>query len=426
MAKVVVYTMAYRGDVFPFVPIASELSRRGHDVTFVGPEELRGQLASEPFAFRDGDCGDLTPSGLDSHGDYVRRWGRVLSGGMLLRLYFGELVIPRLPQLYAAIADALDGADLLVSHPAASLVGRMACEKRGTPWVVGDLFPMLTPTQTRAPAMLRIPPPNGPVSRAIVNAAWRFGRTQIARWLSSEQGFATFRASLGLETEKGHAVYGRLSPHHNVVLVSPQYFPPANDWPDTYRVTGFVHWTASNDEIPDEVEAFLAAGDPPVVVSLGTSAAGADPAVFGRVRATLDRLGLRGLYLTSTSELGAGLPEGAVWPYVPLQPLMSRCRAIVHSGAHGTNALALAAGLPSVVLPQLFDQVWHGRRQHELGTGVVLGRRRDVASIETALRSALDDQHVTAARDFARLLATENGLQAACDEIESFLARSSA
>jgi len=93
MARIVVYAMANRGDVFPYVPIASELSRRGHDVTFVGPEELRAQLAPEPFAFRDGDCGDLTPARLDAHADYVRRWGRVLSGGMLLRLYFGELVV---------------------------------------------------------------------------------------------------------------------------------------------------------------------------------------------------------------------------------------------------------------------------------------------------------------------------------------------
>lgn len=183
MAKIVVYTMAYRGDIFPFVPIASELARRGHAVTFVGPEELRDEFRSEPFAFVDSDCGDLTPTKLDSHGDYIRRWGRVLSGGMLLRLYFGRLTIPRLPELFAAIDDAIDGADLLVSHPAASLVGRMACERRDVPWVVGDLFPMLTPTRTRAPAMLRIPPPRGPLSRAAVALAWRFASSRLARRL---------------------------------------------------------------------------------------------------------------------------------------------------------------------------------------------------------------------------------------------------
>lgn len=422
MAKIVVYSMAYRGDVFPYVPIASELARRGHTVTFVGPEELRDDFAAEPFEFLDGDCGDLTPNRLDAHADYVRRWGRVLSGGMLLRLYFGQLTVPRLPQLHAAIDHALDGADLMVSHPAASIVGRMACEVRGIPWIVGDLFPMLTPTATRAPEGLGLPAPRGPVSRALTRTAWRVGSSPVGRWLSSERAFAAFRTSLGLETHKGHAVYGRLSPYRNVVLVSPHYFPPALDWDEGYRMTGFVHWTGSTDTLPDPVEDFLAAGDPPIAVTLGTSAAGADPTAFARVASAVTHLGMRGIYLTSTAAHGAGLPEEGTWPYVPLQPLLSRCRAVVHSGAHGTNALALAAGIPSVVLPQLFDQVSHGRRQAELGTGVVLGRHRDDASIEAALRTALNDDHHHKARLFANRLASENGLDAACNEIEDFIA----
>ena len=45
--KIVVYSMAHRGDVFPFVPIASELVRRGHDVTFV--------VIPDPWRDRDAD-----------------------------------------------------------------------------------------------------------------------------------------------------------------------------------------------------------------------------------------------------------------------------------------------------------------------------------------------------------------------------------
>lgn len=40
MAKIVVYSMAYRGHVFPYVPIASGLARAGHDVVVVVPEEF--------------------------------------------------------------------------------------------------------------------------------------------------------------------------------------------------------------------------------------------------------------------------------------------------------------------------------------------------------------------------------------------------
>ena len=49
MARIVFHSMAHRGDVFPYVPIASELCRRGHDVTYVVPREFHPLFASEPF-----------------------------------------------------------------------------------------------------------------------------------------------------------------------------------------------------------------------------------------------------------------------------------------------------------------------------------------------------------------------------------------
>ena len=69
-------------------------------------------------------------------------------GGVLLRLYFGRFTVPHLDALFGAIDAELADADLLVSHPAASIVGAMSCERHGIPWIVGDLFPMLVPTAT--------------------------------------------------------------------------------------------------------------------------------------------------------------------------------------------------------------------------------------------------------------------------------------
>ena len=89
--------------------------------------------------------------------------------------------------------------------------------------------------------------------------------------------------------------------------------------------------------------------------------------------------------VTRLRAAGLGPTHGA-WPFVPLAPLLPRSRGIVHSGAHGTNALALAAGVPSVVIPCLFDQLWHARRQAELGTGVWVRRPRRLGA---ALRRLL-------------------------------------
>ena len=94
----------------------------------------------------------------------------------------------------------------------------------------------------------------------------------------------------------------------------------------------------------------LNAGDAPVLVTLGTSAAAGDPQVFARVARALDALGLRGLYLTSNDANGSELRgRPGVWPYLPLEAILPRVRGVVHSGSHGTNALVLAAGKPSVI-----------------------------------------------------------------------------
>src|SRR3954469_17745866 len=95
VARVVVYAIAYRGDVLPYAPVAAELARRGHDVVFVAPTELHPQLAARGVTLVDADAGEMTPSGLDAYGDYCARWGRVASGAMLMRLYYGRLTVPR-------------------------------------------------------------------------------------------------------------------------------------------------------------------------------------------------------------------------------------------------------------------------------------------------------------------------------------------
>src|SRR5947207_1502068 len=62
--------MAYRGDVFPYVPIAAELATRGHDVRFVLPREFHPLLAGEPFRCVHSGT-DFGPEALDEHRPYA-------------------------------------------------------------------------------------------------------------------------------------------------------------------------------------------------------------------------------------------------------------------------------------------------------------------------------------------------------------------
>lgn len=422
MAKIVVYSNAYRGDVFPFVPIASELSHRGHDVTFVCPREFHPLFAGEPFQVAHSGSDALAPKNLDTHAEWVAKWGMRLGGARQLKLFFGELFVPHLDDFFDALHAEMKGADLLISHPAGAIVGSMVAEDLGVPWVDGDLFPMLIPTATHPPDPL---PNLGVRGNKLL---WQFGRSRLLAPLTYQKDFAAFRRKKGLDDTERSPLDAMRSPYRSLGLASPHYVPPAPDWPDTIRMTGFSTWEGPQDEgLDDEVVQFLDAGDPLVLVTLGTSAASAAPERFEIAMRELDRLGQRGLFLTSTEAITDQLraqdtkSRHGIWPFVPLSKVLPRCRAAVQSGAHGTNAMVLQAGIPSVTSPVLFDQLWHGNRQEELGTGLAVKKPSQMgAALERVLAS---DTMAATAQRFGEQVAEEDGVANACAEVEDLLVR---
>jgi len=422
MAKIVVYSMAYRGDVFPYVPIASALARSGHEVTYVVPREFHPLFAGEPFRCVHSGT-DFGPALLDQHSDFVARWGTRFGGGMLMRLYFGELTVPYLDELYAALAAEVADADLLVSHPAAAVVGSMAAEVHDVPMVVGDLFPMLLLTEFAA--MAGMPYMGRWVNRQLIKA----GRSGLGDRVMYATGFRRFREGLGLSNEGWNALDARLSPLSNLCLVPSAYVERQPDWPENYRSVGFTPWAGPDGGALDaDVIEFLDSGEPPVVVTLGTSGASARPELFDAALEALDFHGVRGVFLASNRELEFRISSRAgdqhlVRSFLPLAGVLERAQAVVHSGAHGTNSLALLAGLPSVVSPCLFDQIAHARRQEELGTGEWARRPRHLRAAIGKILSA-DGGHAVRARDFAAEIAKEDGTAAVVREVDALLARS--
>lgn len=423
MANVVFFAGAYRGDVYPYVPVASELQRRGHNVTYVVPREFHPDFAAEPFTCVHSGT-DFSPVTLNQpeNAEFVRKWGMRFSGALLFRLFLCKLSVPTLQLSFDTLKKAAEetDVDVFVSHPASAIIGRIVAEAMDKPWICGDLFPMVRPTEER-------PPPGTPdLGRASNRALWRLSGSRITHPLTCHSAFVDFRKSVGLDEGPSSMLEVMQSRHLTIGMVSPKYVPPAQDWPSTYRMTGFTHWAGpGNGAVPDEVTDFLDAGPPPVVVTLGTAAATAHPEVFGNALDVLEARGERALVLASTDGVADGLRSKidrgnhAVWPFVPLQPLLARAKAIVHSGAHGTNSLGLAAGLPAVVVPSLFDQLWHGERQQQLGTGVIARKPKHLGPAIDRLLT--DPSLTTAAAAFGRELATEDGVGDTADLIETMV-----
>lgn len=113
--------------------------------------------------------------------------------------------------------------------------------------------------------------------------------------------------------------------------------------------------------------------------------------------------------------------RAGAFPFAPIVPLLPRCRVAVVSGALGGVAAALHAGVPIVVVPQLFDQIWNGRRVQDLGLGFGVRKGKDVGKAVAEILA--DPSYAKRAAAFAAKLTDEDGAGALADAAESIAVR---
>jgi UDP:flavonoid glycosyltransferase YjiC (YdhE family) len=169
--------------------------------------------------------------------------------------------------------------------------------------------------------------------------------------------------------------------------------------------------------VPAEVDEFVGDGVD-AIVTLGTSAASGAGEQFARIGRDLEAEGLRSLLLVGDAKnLGPLAGRPGAFTFAPLVPLLPRAKVAVVSGALGGVAAALTAGVPAIVVPQLFDQIWHGRRVEDLGLGRMVRKTKHVAGAVAEL--VADPSAAERAQAFAARVAGEDGAAVLADAAES-------
>jgi UDP:flavonoid glycosyltransferase YjiC (YdhE family) len=205
----------------------------------------------------------------------------------------------------------------------------------------------------------------------------------------------------------------------------PEWFAPMQpDWPQNLHLPGFVLYDASTHfEIPADVEAFLAAGPPPVLFTPGSGAATLHE--FFRESVQACRLaGVRAMLVTNFPEqVPKELPhEVRAFSYLPFGRILPRCSAMVYPGGIGTLAQTIQAGIPHLVVPHAHDQPDNAARVERLGLGKRIYpekyRGRSVASL---LKDLLSDLGIiNRCRSFSARIQSEAALARACTLIEGW------
>ena len=220
------------------------------------------------------------------------------------------------------------------------------------------------------------------------------------------------RAAIGLppvDNVRDHVLTGR------PWLAADPALWPAQDLIDLDVVqTGA--WILPDDRpLPQELEAFLDAGQPPVYVGFGSMAAHA-PKDIARVAIQASRaLGRRVLISRGWAGLARidDRDDCFVVGEVNQQALFPRVAAVVHHGGAGTTTTAARAGAPQVIVPQIADQPRWAARVAELGIGTAHDGTPTLDSLSAALRAALTPETRARARAVAGTIRTDGATVAA-------------
>ena len=339
-----------RGDVQPMLALALALRARGHLVRMAVPPNFVPWITGT--GIEASALGIDIQAWLNAHAHYLS--GNPITMLRAMRRFFSE----QLPHQFLALKDIAQGSDLLVLAGLA-FAGFSVAETLSIPALAVAYTPCVLPGAAYPPPM--VPWQSFPawLNRLLWAASNRSGN-----WLFGDalnQG----RATLGLPP-----VLAAEHLYRNPWLLAadPVIFPPSNEWLGRIRCTGFICFDDTRPLDPD-LDAWLAAGDPPLYVGLGSMTGAAATRLDGVVREALADSGRRVLLSAGWGGLGHGsMPPGwRVVGDVPHARLFPRCSVVVHHGGSGTLANVLRAGVPQVILPLILDQFHHADRLSRAG-----------------------------------------------------------
>jgi UDP:flavonoid glycosyltransferase YjiC (YdhE family) len=416
--RIVITCLGSYGDVFPYIGLARALRERGDQPVIATSASYRPAVEQEGIAFE--------PLGPDVNLRDEAALARVMDARRGGEVVVKEFVLPALDQMYDDTNRLAGGADVLVSHPLTFATPAVATA-RAMPWVGTILAPLSLFSDSDFPVLPALPGLTPLIRRWpwLRRRAMALIRHETARWMTP---LNDLRAKHRLPPAGNPLMEGQYSPHLNLALVSRVMAEPQADWPARMRVTGFVFYNGPAG-LPPELDAFLNAGPPPVVFTLGSSAVGAAGRFYHESAEAAARLGARAVLLTGgfAANRPARVPGNVLLvDRAPHQLLFPRARAVVHQGGAGTTAQALRAGCPMLVVPHSHDQPDNASRVSRLGVARTLcPRHYTAARAAKELERLLGDApYASRAQQVAVIVASEGGAAAAADAIQEIACHS--
>jgi UDP:flavonoid glycosyltransferase YjiC (YdhE family) len=212
----------------------------------------------------------------------------------------------------------------------------------------------------------------------------------------------------------------------NLLAASNSFFPAAPDWPTSFCVTGELRLRrgAAPWQPSSTLSAFLARGERPILMSLGSMEHMAPARARELLIASARRASVRAIIQSKTASEEGQDGDLYFMSWAPHDALAPHCSAFVHHGGAGTSHAALRAALPSVVLPFIFEQgLWAKRlRQVDAAPKACSFWRAHPERVAGLIHEALETPKLRAgASTLARAMQSEDGAGTSVQRVAALL-----
>jgi zeaxanthin glucosyltransferase len=409
----------FTSHVRAFEALAGELVSRGHRVTWLQQEDVRGSLADARIDFAAVGAATHPRGSLARVVERAARpggpWGirRVIDDmAAATHMFCREApAILRERGVDAVLADEMEAA------------GGLVAQALDLPYVsVAAALPVHRERRLPLPVM-----PWGPAR----DEAGEHLNAQSARvydWMMKPHGRVVAMHAKAFGLAPRTSLHEGLSPLLQLSQVTQSFDFPRMDAPRLRHVGPLRPARAADPEWAWPGGREPASGVPFVFASLGTLQGGRF-GLFRRIARACRDEGVQ-LLLAHCDRLGDGAArqlerEGATWVtgFAPQQQVLERADvAITHAGLN-TALDALAAGTPMLALPIAFDQPGVAARIVHSGAGLrVLPAIATRTALRKALRRLLDDgSHAQRARELGEDVRRAGGAPRAADLVEAAL-----
>ncbi len=422
--KIGLQTWGSDGDIRPFLALTGGLRARGHTVSLIVTSVDNKDYSSygKELDFGISHVGNLNhdDAALGLFRDKIIPAKNPLEQLDLILRYFYNPVIP---EMYEAAEKLCGENDVVIGHSIHAVV-QAAAEKAGKPHIT--VMMNHAGVYSRHSRIYGVPN----LGRWMNPFWWKLFHLTIDRSIGPEVN--SLRSRIGLPPADTIAETVWISKRLNLIAETSAIGQRQPDWPEHHHVCGVftVPGAAEPWDMPGDLKRFVAAGPPPVFITLGSMfsldtapVASAELLVRGALFA-----GCRAIIQAPWEKL----PDIPDHPQIyklreaPHRHIFPSCAAVVHHGGAGTTHSATLHGCPSIIIEHIADQAFFGNELHRLGAAPKVLHRRSITprKLAKAITQVLGDPGMKKRAETLReVMLSENGVDRAAELIEKRFSR---